>query len=115
MSFYTIQINDNLSFMLRERYRPRYLPPPHDSKIMSLDFGDGGNSGLVIACLDTPAPAESDSFVAVKKIPSIFYGEAPHTMKRILREIRLLRQLRGHPNVSIVILVLWKYISRIYE
>jgi serine/threonine protein kinase len=106
MSFYNIQINDNLSFMLRERYKPRYLPPPFDNRIMSLDFADGGNSGLVIACLDTLAAVGGDSFVAVKKIPSIFYGEPPHVMKRILREIRLLRLLRGHPNVSIVMLLL---------
>jgi serine/threonine protein kinase len=43
-------------------------------------------------------PKEKDTKVAIKQIKRVF--DHPRFAHAILREIRLLRILRGHPNVS---------------
>jgi serine/threonine protein kinase len=56
-------------------------------------LGDGAG-GIVIACFDTNTQIN----IAVKKISSIFDGDV-YLMKRICRELRLLRLLSCHQNI----------------
>ena len=60
-------------------------------QIMNLGEGIGG---IVIACVDLT----NNQNVAIKKISNIFDGDI-HIMKRISRELTLLRLLSAHPNV----------------
>ena len=54
-----------------------------------------GSHGLI--CSSTYSEASEETTVAIKKIPNVFANK--QSCKRTLRELKLLRHLRGHPNI----------------
>ncbi len=55
-----------------------------------------GAYGVVVAALDRFLNTE----VAIKKVPLIFDNRKEY-LKRILREIRIMKHFRNHPNVCV--------------
>lgn len=54
-----------------------------------------GSHGLI--CSSTYSETNEETTVAIKKIPNAFANK--QSCKRTLRELKLLRHLRGHPNI----------------
>jgi mitogen-activated protein kinase len=58
-----------------------------------------GSYGTVCSAVDTKTSHTKESKVAIKKISRIFDREI--LMKRAVRELKLMRHLKGHKNVII--------------
>jgi len=97
-NFKTWKINDNLCFVLPRTYAPMFYAPPNNHRVKLI--GEGAY-GCVIAAHDY-THGENSAPVAIKKVSGLFLQDPPY-LKRIAREIKILKMLRGHPNIVEVI------------
>ncbi|KAG2374524.1 hypothetical protein C9374_010808 [Naegleria lovaniensis] len=95
---------DGCDFALPYRYQPllRVVPPSSSSSEsvkapqQEVVFLGRGAYGQVIACADLE---HNGAIVAIKKVPKVFDKAA----YRMLREVKIMKHLRGHPNIVTLI------------
>jgi mitogen-activated protein kinase 1/3 len=81
----------------RHKVRLKNIEFSVPTRYSSLSYLGGGSYGLVASAKDAQRANKDNGMVAIKRIGGVFRDIID--AKRILREMKLLRHLRGHANV----------------